>query len=68
VLLFNYQGRISKEKHVKKYEKRQKLTLSRETLRRLESSELAGAAGGTVITCIPDRCTSGYADTESCTK
>jgi hypothetical protein len=45
---------------MKKHEKRQKLTLSRETLRRLESSELAGVAGGTVITCIPAKCTSGY--------
>ena len=48
---------------MKKFEKRQKLTLSRETLRRLESSELAGVAGGTMVTCIPAKCTSGEAFT-----
>jgi hypothetical protein len=61
VLLFNYQGKLGKEKHMKKFDKKQKLTLSRETLRRLECSELAKVAGGSVITCIPERCTSGYA-------
>ena len=45
---------------MKKNEKRQKLSLSRETLRRLESSELAGVAGGSMVTCIPAKCTSGY--------
>jgi hypothetical protein len=45
---------------MKKYETRQKLTLSRETLRRLDSAQLAAVAGGSVITCIPAKCTSGY--------
>jgi hypothetical protein len=48
---------------MKNQKNRQKLTLSRETLRRLESSELVGVAGGTVVTCIPARCTSGLAPT-----
>jgi hypothetical protein len=48
---------------MKKREARQKLTLSRETLRRLESSHLEGVVGGTVVTCIPARCTGGYAAT-----
>jgi DNA-binding Xre family transcriptional regulator len=61
VLFFNYQGKLSKEKHMKKNDKRQKLALSRETLRRLESSQLADVAGGTLITCNPAKCTSGYA-------
>ena len=46
---------------MKKNDKRQKLALSRETLRRLESSQLADVAGGTLATCIPAKCTSGYA-------
>jgi hypothetical protein len=56
----NYRRKLGKEKHMKKHETRQKLTLSRETLRRLDSAQLAAVAGGSVITCIPAKCTSGY--------
>ena len=52
---------------MKKHEKSRKLTLSRQTLRRLDSSQLAAVAGGTVVTCVPTQCTTGTAvpgDTE----
>jgi hypothetical protein len=46
----------------KHQESRHKLALSRETLRRLEAAQLAGVAGGTVITCTP-QCTTGFGPT-----
>jgi hypothetical protein len=49
-----------------KRDTRQKLTLSRETLRRLESHQLAGVAGGTLITCNPAKCTSGLTQVSVC--
>jgi hypothetical protein len=49
---------------MKKNGKRQKLAISRETLRRLEFSQLADVAGGTLITCNPAKCTSGLGPTE----
>jgi hypothetical protein len=49
-----------------KRETRQKLTLSRETLRRLESSQLAEVAAGSVVTCVPVRCTSGFTELSVC--
>lgn len=42
---------------MKKTKNNQKLSLSRETLRRLEASQLSGVVGGTVLTCIPAKCT-----------
>jgi hypothetical protein len=48
---------------MKKRENGQKLSLSRETLRRLEAPLLAGVAGGTVLTCIPAKCTSDLSPT-----
>lgn len=56
----NYKRKLGKENHMKKHEVTRKLALSRETLRRLESSQLAEVVGGTVLTCIPAKCTSGY--------
>lgn len=48
----------------------QKLTLSRETLRRLEPRQLSEVVGGTVLTCIPALCTTDFApstkDSECC--
>ena len=51
-------GFLSKDSHMKKRDNRQKLSLSRETLRRLEAPLLSGVVGGTVLTCIPAKCTS----------
>lgn len=45
---------------MKKHETRRKLTLSRQTLRRLESPQLAEVAGGvSVLTQVPAQCTTG---------
>ncbi|HWN68988.1 MAG TPA: class I lanthipeptide [Haliangium sp.] len=46
---------------MKKQKNSQKLTLSRQTLRRLESPQLAQVVGGTVVTCVPTQCTTGFA-------
>lgn len=48
---------------MKKRDSRQKLSLSRETLRRLDASQLAGVVGGTIATCIPAKCTTDLAPT-----
>ena len=53
---------------MKKRDNRQKLSLSRETLRRLEASQLSGVVGGTVLTCIPAKCTSDFSPTMEETK
>ena len=63
MLLFIYKGTLSKDGHMKKREHRQKLSLSRETLRRLEASLLSGVVGGTVLTCIPAKCTTDLSPT-----
>jgi len=61
VLLFNYKRNLGKDGHMKKQKNSQKLTLSRQTLRRLESPQLAQVVGGTVVTCVPTQCTTGFA-------
>lgn len=48
---------------MKKREKGLKLSLSRETLRRLDASQLSGVVGGTVLTCIPAKCTTDFSPT-----
>ncbi len=48
---------------MKKRDTSRKLTLSRETLRRLEPSQLVEVAGGTVVTCVPTQCTTGFGPT-----
>jgi hypothetical protein len=59
-------GERDKDEHMNKRETRQKLTLSRETLRRLESSQLAEVAGGSMVTCVPVRCTTGFTAQSAC--
>ena len=59
---------MSKDSHMKKRDNRQKLSLSRETLRRLEAPLLEGVVGGTVLTCIPAKCTSDFSPTMEETK
>ena len=54
---------LSKDSHMKKRDSRQKLSLSRETLRRLDASQLSGVVGGTIATCIPAKCTTDLAPT-----
>ena len=53
---------------MKKRNNSQKLSLSRETLRRLEASQLSGVVGGTVLTCIPAKCTTDLSPTTEETK
>lgn len=48
---------------MKKHDSRQKLSLSRETLRRLEAAQLSGVVGGTIATCIPAKCTTDFSPT-----
>jgi hypothetical protein len=63
-----FKGFLSKDSHMKKRDNRQKLSLSRETLRRLEAPLLEGVVGGTVLTCIPAKCTSDFNPTMGETK
>jgi hypothetical protein len=68
VLCFIYKGLFSKDKHMKKITKNQKLSLSRETLRRLEAPLLSGVVGGTILTCNPAKCTTDLAPSAEATQ
>lgn len=50
---------------MKNNDSKRKLTLSRQTLRRLESPQLAEVAGGSVLTQIPAQCTTGFSASTS---
>jgi hypothetical protein len=49
---------------MKKRGNNRKLSLSRETLRRLEAPLLSKVVGGTIITCNPKQCTTDFAPSE----
>lgn len=53
---------------MKKHGKKQKLSLSRETLRRLEAPLLSGVVGGTILTCNPAKCTTDLAPSSAVTE
>jgi hypothetical protein len=61
---------LSKDRYMKKRENTRKLSLSRETLRRLDATLLSKVAGGTIITCNPKQCTTDFGEslneTECC--
>jgi hypothetical protein len=63
VLFLSNKRFLSKDRHMKKRENRQKLSLSRETLRQLDASQLSGVVGGTIATCIPAKCTTDFSPT-----